>query len=98
MTARQESILIDELVPVAKRYGVRVFVDDAHGLGVVGPQGKGIAHHFGLQDEIDLIGGTFSKSLASVGGFLVGEGKVLDFIQHHAPSFIFAGACGSQGT
>ena len=81
---------LDELVPVIKKHGARLFVDDAHAFGVIGPGGLGTAHHFGLEDDVDLIGGTFSKSLASVGGYLVGERKVLDYIQHFAPSFMFA--------
>ncbi len=81
---------LDELVPVVQKYGARLFLDDAHALGVIGPGGRGTAHHFGLEDEVDLIGGTFSKSLASVGGYLVGERKVLDYVRHFAPSFMFA--------
>jgi 8-amino-7-oxononanoate synthase len=81
---------LDEIVPVVKKHGARLFVDDAHGLGVVGPEGRGTAHLFGLADQVDLIGGTFSKSLASIGGWLVGERKVLDYIRHFAPSFMFA--------
>ena len=81
---------LDELVPVIKKHGARLFVDDAHAFGVIGPRGLGTAHYFGLEDDVDLIGGTFSKSLASVGGYLVGERKVLDYIQHFAPSFMFA--------
>jgi 7-keto-8-aminopelargonate synthetase-like enzyme len=65
-------------------------VDDAHGFGVIGPGGRGTAHYFGLEGDVDLIGGTFSKSLASVGGYLVGERKVLDYVRHFAPSFMFA--------
>ena len=64
--------------------------DDALGLGVLGPGGRGTVHHFGLEADVDLIGGTFSKSLASVGGYLVGDRAVIDFIRHHAPSFMFA--------
>jgi len=81
---------LDELVPVVKKYGARLFLDDAHALGVIGPGGRGTAHHFGLEGDVDLIGGTFSKSLASVGGYLVGERKVLDYVRHFAPSFMFA--------
>ncbi len=81
---------LDELVPVVKKHGARLLVDDAHAVGVIGPGGRGTAHMFGLQNEVDLIGGTFSKSLASIGGFLVGERKVLDYIRHFAPSFMFA--------
>jgi 8-amino-7-oxononanoate synthase len=73
-----------------KKHKARIMVDDAHALGVIGPSGRGTAAHFGVRDQVDLIGGTFSKSLASIGGWLVGERKVLDYIQHFAPSFLFA--------
>jgi len=88
---------LDELVPIIQKHGARLFVDDAHALGVTGPGGRGIAHYFGLEGEVDLIGGTFSKSLASVGGYLVGERKVLDYVRHFAPSFMFA-ASGAPST
>jgi 7-keto-8-aminopelargonate synthetase-like enzyme len=81
---------LDEFAAVARRHGARLFVDDAHGLGVVGPGGRGTAAHFGVTDGVDLIGGTFSKSLASVGGFLAGDPEVLDYVRHFAPSFMFA--------
>ena len=96
-SAEGEIAKLDELVPVIKAHGARVMVDDAHGLGVVGPGGKGTVHHFGVEADVDLIGGTFSKSLASVGGYLVGDRTVLDFIRHHAPSFMFA-ASGAPST
>ena len=81
---------LDELIPVVQKHGARLFLDDAHAFGVIGPGGRGTAHYFGLEGDVDLIGGTFSKSLASVGGYLVGERKVLDYIRHFAPSFMFA--------
>ena len=89
-SAEGEIAKLDKLVPIVKKHGARLFVDDAHGLGVVGPGGRGTPYLFGVQDEVDLIGGTFSKSLASIGGWLVGERKVLDYIRHFAPSFMFA--------
>jgi 8-amino-7-oxononanoate synthase len=89
-SAEGEIAKLDEIVPVVKKHGARLLVDDAHAIGVIGPGGRGTAHSFGLQDQVDLIGGTFSKSLASIGGFLVGERKVLDYIRHFAPSFMFA--------
>lgn len=89
-SAEGEIAKLDEIVPVVKKHKARLFVDDAHALGVIGPGGRGTAHHFGLSDEVDLIGGTFSKSLASTGGWLVGERKTLEYIQHFAPSFMFA--------
>jgi 8-amino-7-oxononanoate synthase len=89
-SAEGEIARLPELVDVVKRHGARLFVDDAHALGVIGPQGRGTAAHFGILDKVDLVGGTFSKSLASIGGWLVGERKVLDYIRHSASSFLFA--------
>lgn len=89
-SAEGEIAKLDELVPVVKKHGARLLVDDAHALGVIGPGGRGTAHSFGLEKEVDLISGTFSKSMASIGGWLVGERKVLEYIQHFAPSFMFA--------
>lgn len=89
-SAEGEVACLDALLPVARKHGARVLVDDAHGLGTVGPGGRGTAHHFGLEEKVDLIGGTFSKSLASVGGYLVGDAAVLDYIRHNAASFMFA--------
>lgn len=82
---------LPEIVEVARRYGARVMVDDAHGIGVTGG-GRGTAHHFGLTDEVDLIMGTFSKSFASIGGFIAGDAQVIHYIQHHARSLIFSAA------
>jgi 8-amino-7-oxononanoate synthase len=81
---------LPDFIPVVKKYNARIFIDDAHGLGVIGPLGRGTAHHFGLENDVDLMGGTFSKSLASIGGWLVGDPKVIEYIKHFAPSFMFA--------
>jgi 8-amino-7-oxononanoate synthase len=89
-SAEGEIAKLDQIVPIVKKYQARLLVDDAHALGVIGPDGRGTAHHFGLSDQVDLIGGTFSKSMASIGGWLLGERKVLDYIRHFAPSFMFA--------
>jgi 8-amino-7-oxononanoate synthase len=89
-SAEGEIAKLDQIVPIVKKYKARLLVDDAHALGVIGPGGRGTAYAFGLQDQVDLISGTFSKSMASIGGWLVGERKVLDYIQHFAPSFMFA--------
>jgi 7-keto-8-aminopelargonate synthetase-like enzyme len=89
-SAEGEIAKLDQIVPIVKKHGARLLVDDAHALGVIGPGGRGTAYHFGLEKEVDLIGGTFSKSMASIGGWLVGERKVLQYIQHFAPSFMFA--------
>ncbi|XXX81039.1 aminotransferase class I/II-fold pyridoxal phosphate-dependent enzyme [Sorangium sp. So ce134] len=89
-SAQGEIANLPGIVEVVKKHKARILVDDAHALGVIGPGGRGTAAHFGLGKEVDLIGGTFSKSLASIGGWLVGERKVLDYIQHFAYSFLFA--------
>jgi len=82
---------LPEIVAVCKRYGARIMVDDAHGIGVTG-KGRGTAAHFGLTDQVDLIMGTFSKSFASIGGFIAGSKDVVHYIQHHARALIFSAA------
>jgi 8-amino-7-oxononanoate synthase len=89
-SAQGEIAHLDQIVKVVKKHGARIMVDDAHALGVIGPGGRGTAAMFGVDKDVDLIGGTFSKSLASIGGWLVGDRKVLDYIQHFAFSFLFA--------
>ena len=81
---------LPEIVRLAKKYGARVMVDDAHGLGVIGEGGRGTASHFGLEDDVDLIMGTFSKSLASLGGYVVCSAKVANYIRHNSRPFIFS--------
>ncbi len=83
---------LPEIVAVARDYEAAVMVDDAHGVGVLGPTGRGTAEHFGLEEEVDLIMGTFSKSMASVGGFIAGESTVIDYIKHRARTLIFSAA------
>lgn len=80
---------LPQLVEIAKRYGARIMVDDAHSLGVLA-EGRGTAAHFGLTDEVDLIMGTFSKSFASIGGFIAGSAEVMHYIQHHARALMFS--------
>jgi 7-keto-8-aminopelargonate synthetase-like enzyme len=80
------------IVELARRYGARVVVDDAHATGVLGETGRGTPEHFGLEGEIDLVIGTFSKSFASVGGFVAGPEPVVKYIKHHARPFIFTAA------
>lgn len=81
---------LTDIQAVAKKYNARLAIDDAHGVGILGPGGRGTAHSFGLENDVDLIIGTFSKSLASVGGFVVGEAKVIDFIKHFGRSILFS--------
>ncbi len=81
---------LPEIVALAEKYKAHVMVDDAHGLGVMGPGGMGTAAHFGLTDKVDLIMGTFSKSLASIGGFIASDSDTINFLKHHARSLIFS--------
>jgi len=78
------------IVKLAKAYGARVMVDDAHGVGVLGEGGRGTAEHFGLENEVDLIMGTYSKSLAAIGGFVAASWEVINYIKHTARSMIFS--------
>ncbi len=80
---------VPELVRIARKHGVALALDDAHSLGVLGPNGDGTAAHFGMTDEVDLIAGTFSKSLASIGGFVAGSENVIHFLKHHSRPLIF---------
>ena len=77
---------------VAREFAAGVMVDDAHGIGVLGKTGRGTAEHFGLEHDVDLIMGTFSKSMASVGGFIAGDATVIDYIKHRARTLIFSAA------
>ncbi|MFZ3135947.1 MAG: pyridoxal phosphate-dependent aminotransferase family protein [Thermodesulfovibrionales bacterium] len=81
---------LPDIVTLAKKYGARLMVDDAHGIGVLGKTGRGTAEHFGLEDEVDLIMGTYSKSLASIGGFISGSADVIHYIKHLARSLVFS--------
>jgi 8-amino-7-oxononanoate synthase len=80
------------LAALKDRYNTRLMVDDAHGLGVLGQNGRGTPEHFGLEHKVDLVMGTFSKSLAAVGGFIAGDAIVVDYIKHHARTEIFSAA------
>lgn len=77
------------MVKVAKEYGCRIYIDEAHALGVLGPKGEGTVHHFGLNQDVDLVMGTFSKSLGSMGGFIAGPEYVIDYLKHKARCFMF---------
>ena len=81
---------LPKLIQFAKEHGVRVMIDDAHSIGVLGKHGRGTAEHFGLENQVDIVMGTFSKSLASIGGFIVGDEDVIHYIKHHARAFIFS--------
>ncbi len=81
---------LPEIVRLAKEYGARVMVDDAHGLGVIGSGGRGTADYFGLGNEVDVYMGTFSKSLASLGGYMAASSEVADYVRHASRPFIFS--------
>lgn len=81
---------LPEIVVLKKKYGARVMVDDAHGLGVLGANGRGTGEHFGLEDEVDIIMGTFSKSLASLGGYMAADARVIEYVKHTSRPYIFS--------
>ena len=81
---------LPEIVALAKKYGARTMVDDAHGLGILGNGGRGTAEHFGLTDDVDILMSTFSKSLASLGGYMAADEKIIDFVRHNSRPFIFS--------
>ncbi|HWZ14040.1 MAG TPA: pyridoxal phosphate-dependent aminotransferase family protein [Mucilaginibacter sp.] len=83
-------VKLPEIVQVAEQYGANIMVDDAHSLGVIGHNGAGTASHFGLTDEVDLIMGTFSKSLASLGGFIASDAATIDYLKHRARALMFS--------
>ncbi|MCK4496281.1 MAG: aminotransferase class I/II-fold pyridoxal phosphate-dependent enzyme [Candidatus Aminicenantes bacterium] len=81
---------LPEIVKLAKKYKAQLMVDDAHGIGVMGENGRGTCEHFNVEDDVDLVMGTFSKSFASLGGFIAGGEKVISYIKHHARALIFS--------
>jgi 8-amino-7-oxononanoate synthase len=81
---------LPEIVELGKKYGARIMVDDAHSIGVFGKHGRGTAEHFGLEKDVDIVVGTFSKSFASIGGYIAAEAKVIDYIKHHSRALIFS--------
>lgn len=81
---------LPEIVSLAHKYGARVMVDDAHGIGVMGGNGRGTAEHFGLEDKVDIIMGTFSKSLATIGGFIASSKEVIDYVKHVGRALLFS--------
>src|SRR5207249_2710053 len=83
---------VPNLLKIAQKHGAALAIDDAHAVGVLGPRGDGTAAHFGLTDEVDIIVGTFSKSLASIGGFAAGAESVIHFLKHNSRPLIFTAA------
>ena len=81
---------LPEIVRLKKKYNASIFVDEAHGLGVFGKEGRGVCDHFGVTDDVDLIMGTFSKSLASIGGFIAGDADTINYLRHTCRTYIFS--------
>lgn len=90
--------LLPDIVRLAKLYNARVMVDDAHGLGVLGKHGRGTAEYFDLEDDVDIIMGTFSKSLASLGGYMAASNEVVEYVKHKSRPFIFSAAIPPSNT
>ncbi|MDR0698647.1 MAG: pyridoxal phosphate-dependent aminotransferase family protein [Tannerella sp.] len=84
---------LPEVVRLAKKYNASVMIDEAHGIGVLGKQGRGTCDHFGVAKDIDLIMGTFSKSFASLGGFIASDEDTINFLRHHSRTYIFSASC-----
>ena len=89
---------LPEIVELKHKYNCSIMVDEAHGLGVFGEQGRGVCHHFGLQDEVDVIMGTFSKSLASIGGFVAADWDTINYLRHTSRTYIFSASDTSAAT
>lgn len=79
---------LPEIVKLKHKYNATIMVDEAHGIGVFGRQGRGVCDYFGLTDEVDLIMGTFSKSLASIGGFIAADESIINWLRHNARTYI----------
>ena len=81
---------LSDIVRLARKYNANIMVDEAHGFGVLGPEGRGTCHHFGVADEVDLLMGTFSKSFASIGGFIASDRDTINYLRHNSRSYIFS--------
>jgi 7-keto-8-aminopelargonate synthetase-like enzyme len=89
---------VPNLLKIAQKHGAALAIDDAHAVGVLGPRGDGTAAHFGMSDDVDLIVGTFSKSLASIGGFVAGPEGVIEFLRYNARPLVFTAALPPSNT
>ncbi len=89
---------LPEIIRLKHKYNATVMVDEAHGIGVFGRDGRGVCDHFGLTDEVDLIMGTFSKSLASIGGFIAADSSIINWLRHTARTYIFSASCTPAAT
>ncbi len=89
---------LPEIIALKKKYNASVMVDEAHGIGVFGRQGRGVCDHFGLTKDVDLIMGTFSKSLASIGGFIAADSSIINWLRHTVRTYIFSASCTPAAT
>ncbi len=89
---------LPEIIELKKKYNATVMVDEAHGIGVFGRQGRGVCDHFGLTKDVDLIMGTFSKSLASIGGFIAADSSIINWLRHTVRTYIFSASCTPAAT
>ncbi len=89
---------LPQIIELKKKYNATVMVDEAHGIGVFGKEGRGVCDHFGLTQDVDLIMGTFSKSLASIGGFIAADSSVINWLRHTARTYIFSASCTPAAT
>jgi 7-keto-8-aminopelargonate synthetase-like enzyme len=89
---------LPEIVSLSEKYGASVYVDEAHSLGVLGENGRGVCNHFNLTDKVDIIMGTFSKSLAAIGGFIASDAVTMDYIRHHSRPYIFSASISPAAT
>lgn len=81
---------LPEIVRLARTHGARIYVDEAHAIGVLGREGRGTAEHYGVEPDVDVVMGTFSKSFASIGGFVAARREVIEFIKHHSRAFVYS--------
>ena len=91
-------VKLPDLVKIANKYNASIMVDEAHGLGVLGNKGRGTCDHFGLVDKVDIIMGTFSKSLASIGGFVAADAETINWMKHNSRSYIFSASISPAAT
>lgn len=89
---------LPEIVRLSEKYNANIYVDEAHSLGVLGKEGRGVCNHFGVTDKVDIIVGTFSKSLATIGGFVAADSKTMDFLRHHSRPYIFSASISPAAT
>lgn len=89
---------LPKIVELSEKYGASIYVDEAHSIGVLGKEGRGVCNHFNITDKVDIIVGTFSKSLATIGGFVAADNETIDFLRHHSRPYIFSASISPAAT